>query len=59
MSRSSVWKLFSLRDVRACSALTCAARSWLSQKPGSPISASSADVRSLSPAGSKIVREQF
>jgi hypothetical protein len=44
--------------VRACSALTDAARSWSSQKPGTPISVSSALARSLSAAGSKIVREQ-
>jgi hypothetical protein len=36
-----------------------AACSASSQKPSCPISASSAAARSLSEAGSKIVREQF
>ena len=49
----------SLRVARACSALDFAARSWSSQKPGAPISRSSASARSFSAAGSKVVREQL
>ena len=48
----------SRRCTRAYSALTFAAASGSSQKPPSPICASSAAARSLRPAGSKIVREQ-
>src|SRR4051812_2501965 len=51
-------KLSSGRWVRVCSAPTLAAASGSSQKPAAPIWASSSASRSLSPAGSKIVREQ-
>src|SRR3954470_7302190 len=49
----------SLRWVRECSAETFAACSWSSQKPVAPMSFSSASRRSLSEAGSKVVREQL
>src|SRR5436305_2141069 len=58
-SRSSSRNVLSLREARACSADTLAARSWSSQKPEAPISVSSALTRSLRPSGSKIVREQL
>src|SRR5262249_31076599 len=46
------------RDSRVCSAPTLAALSGSSQKPGAPISVSSALRRSRTPAGSQGVREQ-
>src|SRR3954451_4475768 len=46
------------RWTRAYSALTLAAASGSSQKPGSPMRASSAPARDLIWAGSKVVREQ-
>src|SRR3954453_6615530 len=49
----------SLRWVRECSAETFAACSWSSQKPLAPMSFSSAVRRSVSAAGSKVVREQL
>src|SRR4051794_40529873 len=58
-SDSSSRKELSRRPTRACSAVTCAACSWSSQKPGSPISRSSASRRCCSAAGSKVVREQL
>src|SRR5687768_5407662 len=48
----------SRRVVRVCSALVLAARSGSSQKPGAPVSVSSAFRRPFSEAGSKVVREQ-
>jgi hypothetical protein len=42
-----------------CAAETLVACSWLSQKPGADISASSEATRFSSAAGSKIVREQL
>ena len=59
MSDSSERNVSSCRCTRACSADTFAARSWSSQKPGACISFSSASTRSLSEAGSKVVREQL
>ena len=59
MSRSSE-RYDSSRRVRdECSADTFAARSWSSQNPGACICPSSSWMRSSSPAGSKIVREQL
>ena len=58
MSASSAPNVSSRRWTRAYSAFTLAAASGSSQKPLSPIWASSAAARSRSPAGSKIVREQ-
>ena len=58
MSDSSAPNVSSRRWTRAYSAFTFAAASGSSQKPRSPIRASSAAARSRSPAGSKIVREQ-
>src|SRR5919107_94955 len=57
-SSSSAAKVSWRRLTRAYSALTLAAASGSSQKPGSPIRASSAAERSLSATGSKVVREQ-
>ena len=58
-SAASAANVSSLRVARACSALTCAARSWSSQKPGAPISLLELGDRAFSPGGSKVVREQL
>src|SRR2546423_12894846 len=43
--------------MRACSVEIRAARSWSSQKPGSPISFSSSARRALSVSGSKVITD--
>src|SRR5919108_4053288 len=43
--------------MRACSVDTFAARSWSSQKPGSPISRSSSACRAASASGSKVITD--
>jgi len=57
--QTDVEDLDSLAEMaRECSALTFAAFSWSSQKPPPDIRPSSSATRSLSAAGSKVVREQ-
>ena len=56
-SRSRCRKRSRRRETRACSVEIPAARSWSSQKPGSPISRSSSASRAASPSGSKVITD--